>query len=100
MTRRSVDLEREEPTGWIEINPEDAKAMGIKDKEMVRAISRRGEITIGARVLKTIKKGVVFIPFHYIECAANLLTHNALDPVASIPEFKACACKIEKIKEA
>jgi len=100
MTRRSVDLEREEPTGWIEINPEDAKAMGIKDKEMVMAISRRGEIKIGARVIKTIKKGVVFIPFHYIECAANLLTHNALDPVASIPEFKACACKIEKIKEA
>ena len=100
MTRRSKDLEREEPTGWVEINPEDAKVLGIRDKEMVRAITRRGEITIGARVTKTIKKGVVFIPFHYIECAANLLTHNALDPVAKIPEFKACACKIEKIKEA
>jgi formate dehydrogenase (coenzyme F420) alpha subunit len=101
MTRRSPDLEREEPTGWIEVNPEDANALGIKDKEMVKAITRRGEITIGARVIKTIKKGVVFIPFHYIECAANLLTHNALDPVAKIPEFKACACKIEKInKEA
>ena len=100
MTRRSVDLEREEPTGWVEINPEDAKEMGIKDKEMVKAISRRGEITIGARVTKTIKKGVVFIPFHFVECAANLLTHNALDPVAKIPEFKACACKLEKIKEA
>ena len=100
MTRRSPDLEREEPTGWVEINPEDAKALGIKDKEMVKAISRRGEITIGARVTKSIKKGVVFIPFHFIECAANLLTHNALDPSAKIPEFKACACKIEKIKEA
>jgi formate dehydrogenase major subunit len=100
MTRRSADLEREEPTGWVEINPEDAKALGIKDKEMVKAITRRGEITIGARVTKTIKKGVVFIPFHYIECAANLLTHNALDPVAKIPEFKACACKIQKIQEA
>jgi len=100
MTRRSVDLEREEPTGWVEINPEDAKALGITDKEMVRAISRRGEITIGARVTKTIKKGVVFMPFHFVECAANLLTHNALDPVAKIPEFKACSCKLEKIKEA
>ncbi|MEN6444354.1 MAG: formate dehydrogenase subunit alpha [Methanoregula sp.] len=100
MTRRSVDLEREEPTGWVEMNPADAAALGIRDKEMVRAISRRGEITIGARVTDTIKKGVVFIPFHFVECAANLLTHNALDPVAKIPEFKACACKIEKIKEA
>jgi formate dehydrogenase major subunit len=100
MTRRSPSLEREEPTGWVEINPEDAKEMGLTDKEMVKAISRRGEITIGVRIAKTIKKGVVFIPFHFIECAANILTHNALDPVAKIPEFKACACKIEKIKEA
>jgi len=100
MTRRSVDLEREEPTGWVEINPEDAKALNIKDKEMIKAITRRGEITIGARVIETIKKGVVFIPFHFVECAANILTNNALDPTAKIPEFKACACKLEKIKEA
>jgi formate dehydrogenase major subunit len=100
MTRRSPSLEREEPTGWVELNPEDAKELGIRDKEMVKAISRRGEITIGARVIPEIKKGVVFIPFHFIECAANILTHNALDPVAKIPEFKACACKLEKIKEA
>jgi len=99
MTRRSKDLECEEPTGWVEINPGDATALGVKDKEMVRAITRRGEIKIGARVTKTIKKGVIFIPFHYVECAANILTNNALDPVASIPEFKACACKIEKIPE-
>jgi predicted molibdopterin-dependent oxidoreductase YjgC len=99
MTRRSEDLEREEPTGWVEINPEDAKALGIKDKEMVKAITRRGEIKIGARVTSNIKKGVVFIPFHYVECAANMLTNNALDPTASIPEFKACAVRIEKIAE-
>ncbi len=100
MTRRSESLEREEPTGWVEINPEDAQALGIKNKEMVRAVSRRGEIQIGARVTKDIKKGVVFMPFHYAECAANVLTNNALDPVASIPEFKACAVRIEKIAEA
>jgi formate dehydrogenase major subunit len=100
MTRRSENLEREEPTGWVEINTEDAKAMGITDKEMVKAITRRGEITLGARVTTGIKKGVVFIPFHYAECAANTLTNNALDPVASIPEFKACAVRIEKVKEA
>jgi formate dehydrogenase alpha subunit len=100
MTRRSKDLEREEPTGWVEMNPEDAKALDIKDKEMVKAITRRGEIKIGARVTKNIKKGVVFMPFHYKECAANVLTNNALDPVAAIPEFKACAVRIEKIAEA
>jgi formate dehydrogenase major subunit len=99
MTRRSESLEREEPTGWVEINPEDAKALGIKDKEMIKAVTRRGEIKIGARVTSGIKKGEVFIPFHYAECAANMLTNNALDPVASIPEYKACAVRIEKIPE-
>jgi len=100
MTRRSVDLEREEPTGWIEINTDDAKALEVKNGEMVKAISRRGEIKITARVTDSIKKGVMFIPFHFIECAANMLTINALDPIAKIPESKACAVKVEKIVEA
>lgn len=99
MTRRSKSLEREEPTGWIEINTEDAKNLDIKNGELVKAVSRRGEIKITARVTDTIKKGVMFIPFHYAECAANMLTINALDPIAKIPESKACAVKVEKIAE-
>jgi formate dehydrogenase major subunit len=100
MTRRSKDLEAEEPTGWIEINPEDATALGVKDKEMVLAITRRGQIKVPARVTKDIMKGVMFMPFHFKECAANVLTNNALDPIAKIPEFKACAVKVQKIAEA
>jgi formate dehydrogenase alpha subunit len=100
MTRRSKDLENEVPTGWIEINPEDAKALGIKNKEMVRAITRRGEVNVPAKVTPDIMKGVMFMPFHYVECAANVLTNNALDPIAKIPEYKACAVKVEKITEA
>jgi len=99
MTRRSWSLEKEAPTGWIEINTEDAKELGIKDDEVVRASTRRGSIDIPARVTPEIIRGVMFIPFHYKECAANLLTHNALDPVARIPEYKACAVKVEKIAE-
>ena len=100
MTRRSSTLANEVPTGWIEINTEDAEALGIKDKEMVRAITRRGEIEVPAKVTSEIMKGVMFMPFHFAECAANMLTNNALDPIAKIPEFKACAIKIEKIQEA
>lgn len=100
MTRRSPDLEREEATGWIEINDVQAKEMGIEDKEMVRAITRRGEVQVPARVTSKIKRDVVFMPFHFVECAANVLTINALDPIAKIPEFKACAVRIEKIKGA
>jgi len=67
---------------------------------MVKAISRRGEIQVPAKVTKDIKKGEMFMPFHFAECAANILTNNALDPVCKIPEFKACAVKVEKIEEA
>jgi formate dehydrogenase major subunit len=100
MTRRSASLEREEPTGWIEINDDDAKTLGIKNGELIKAITRRGEIKITARVTKDIMPGVMFIPFHYVECAANILTNNALDPIAKIPESKACAIRVEKIEEA
>ncbi len=100
MTRRSATLDAEVPTGWIEINPEDAKALGIKDKEKIRAITRRGSVDVPARVTKDIMKGIMFMPFHFKECAANVLTNNALDPIAKIPEFKACAVKVEKITEA
>ena len=100
MTRRSASLEAEEPTGWIEINPDDAKALNIRDKEMIKATTRRGTINVPARVTKDIMKGVMFMPFHYAECAANYLTNNALDPIAKIPEFKACAVKVEKIEGA
>ncbi len=100
MTRRSISLESEVPTGWIEINSEDAKDLGVVDGEMVIAKTRRGEIRVPARVTKEIMKGVMFMPFHFAECAANILTNNALDPIAKIPEFKACAVTVEKIQEA
>jgi formate dehydrogenase alpha subunit len=100
MTRRSPSLENEAPASWVEINTEDAKRLGIQDKEVVKATTRRGTLNVTAKVTDGIKKNEVFMPFHYVECAANKLTHNALDPVAKIPEFKACAIRIEKIKEA
>ena len=100
MTRRSKTLDAEVPTGWIEINTENAKALGIKDKELIKAITRRGQIEVPAKVTPDIMKGVMFMPFHFKECAANILTNNALDPIAKIPEYKACAVKVEKIQEA
>ncbi len=100
MTRRSDSLDAEVPTGWIEINAEDAQALGVADGEKVRAITRRGEVVVPAKVTRDIKKGSMFMPFHFKECAANVLTNNALDPIAKIPEYKACAVRVEKIEEA
>jgi formate dehydrogenase major subunit/formate dehydrogenase alpha subunit len=98
MTRRVEAFNQALPEPYVEINAENAKEMGINDGVKIRVVSRRGEIVIKALVTEKIPKGVVFIPFHYREAAANILTNNALDPVSKIPEFKVCAVRIEKLK--
>lgn len=95
MSRRSGVLDCLAPTGVVEVNPHDAAGLGIHDGEPVRVTSRRGEITIDARVTDRVSPGAVFIAFHYREAPANRLTIAALDPVAKIPEFKVCAVRIE-----
>jgi len=96
MTRRVPALEQEAPTGFVELNPEDARELSIKQGEHVKVKSRRGEIDIDAFITDRIVKGVVFIPFHYAECAANALTNTSLDPEAKIPELKVCAVQVSK----
>ena len=97
MTRVSPSLNQEVPEGYVEISPVDAKTMAIKDGERVKVSSRRGEIQIKARISGKVNRGVVFIPFHFAETAANVLTNSAYDPVAKIPEYKVCAVKVEKL---
>jgi formate dehydrogenase alpha subunit len=97
MTRISPSLHKETETAYMEINPGDAEGLGIDNGEMVRVSSRRGAIEIKATVTDGIDRGVVFIPFHFVESAANRLTNTALDPIAKIPEFKVCAVRIEKL---
>lgn len=100
MTRRCETLDNEVKTGFIEINSEDAKKLGIINDEIVKASSRRGEIKIPARVTDDIKKGIVNIPMHFSECAANMLTNSdSFDPKSKMVELKACAIKVEKISE-
>ena len=96
MTRRIPSLNSEVSTGFMEINPQDAKRLGVGDKEKVVVRSRRGEIQIGASITDKVAPGIVFIPFHFAESAANVLTSRALDPEAKIPEFKVCAVNISK----
>ena len=83
---------------FVEISLKDAADLGVDDGDMVRVSSRRGEITLKADVTDRIKDGVVFIPFHFSEAAANVLTNPALDPQAKIPEFKVCAVQIERVE--
>ena len=99
MTRRIGLLNHEEPTGYVEINPEDAKQLSLVDGEKVEVRSRRGSIEIATLVTKRVPKGTVFIPFHFAECAANTLTNPVLDPEAKIPELKVCAVRVAKRSE-
>jgi predicted molibdopterin-dependent oxidoreductase YjgC len=85
------------PMAEAHINEEDAKNLGIKDGDMVSLKTRRGTIETKALVDEKIKKGIVFVPFHYADAPANKLTNPVLDPKARIPEFKACAVSISKI---
>jgi formate dehydrogenase alpha subunit len=96
MTRRSEVLETLAPECPVEINPEDAMRLGVGDGDEVRVESRRGEIVAKARVTERSPAGSVFIPFHFSEAAANLLTNPALDPSSKIPELKVCAVRIKK----
>jgi len=96
MTRHSR-LDDLFPEALMEIYPEDAANLGIQDRQPVRVTSRRGSIVLRANITTKTTRGVVFIPFHFYEAAANKLTIDALDPTCKIPEFKVCACKVEKI---
>lgn len=93
MTRHSK-LDDLYPEARVEVNPADATLMGISDSQVVRVSSRRGSVVLRAWVTPKTSAGVIFIPFHFAEAAANLLTIDALDPEALIPEYKACAVNV------
>jgi formate dehydrogenase alpha subunit len=95
MTRRSKGLHAIRPEAYVEVHPDTARALGIEDGAYVRLRSRRGTLRVKAQVTGRTGPRVLFMPFHFAEAAANLLTIAALDPVAKIPELKVCAVSIE-----
>jgi len=96
MTGQVPQLVRAVPKPYIEIHPDDAKAMGIKDKEMVKVTTRRGELTMEARLIDRPLPKTVFIPWHWAESLSNVLTTDAVDPGSKEPEYKICAAKLAK----
>ena len=95
LTRRSK-LDDIYPEALVEIHPGDAKKLGISSGDRVNVSSRRGEIQVKTLVTERSPQGVVFIPFHFTESAANILTHDIRDPQAKIPDYKVCAVAVEK----
>ena len=100
MTRRSKVLDAVEPEANCSLHPRTLRRLGVEPGGMVRLTTRRGTITLMARADRAIAEDMVFLPFAYVEAAANLLTNPALDPYGKIPEFKFAAVKVEKAQGA
>ena len=98
MTRRSYALDAISPVAEVYIHPKDAADRGLAPGQMVQARSRRGHIELRVRISHREQPGNVFIPFHFREAAANLLTIDAIDPYGKIPEFKFCAVQVEALR--
>jgi formate dehydrogenase major subunit len=96
MTRRVEGLQTLHGRELLRLHPEDASRLGIADGQVVRVVSRRGEVSAQAAVTDVCPPGVVSLTFHFAETPTNVLTHAALDPVAKIPETKVCAVRVEK----
>lgn len=94
MTRRVEGLNQLVPNGYVELNPSEAEKYGLRDGDLVKVSSRRGSILTKVLLTERVAPGVVFIPFHFVEAAANILTNDALDPEAKMPELKVCAVQL------
>jgi formate dehydrogenase major subunit len=96
MTRRASVLDAIEPEPVASLNPQDLQALGLEPGDPMYLQSRRGHIQAYTRIDTGLQPGQVFLPFCYREAAANLLTNEALDPDAKIPEFKFCAVRLSQ----
>ena len=95
MTRRTSRLNDEVQHGFVEVNPKDAKKAGVRDRDMVALSTRRGSIEVQAKVTDEVPPGLLFIPFHFADSCANVLTNPALDPSCKCAETKVCAASME-----
>jgi len=94
MTRRASVLDAIEPDPTALVHPLDLEALGARPGDVLTIESRRGAVSLFARVEEGTPRGAVFVPFCYYEAAINRLTNAALDPFAKIPEFKYCAIRV------
>jgi formate dehydrogenase major subunit/formate dehydrogenase alpha subunit len=98
MTRRSAGLSAIYNQALVEVNPEDANRLGLKNQDRLRVTSRRGAIEAEAWITDRVPLGVVYANFHFPDSSANELTIAALDPIAKIPEYKVCAVRVELVQ--
>ncbi|MEO0503505.1 MAG: molybdopterin-dependent oxidoreductase, partial [Pseudomonadota bacterium] len=100
MTRRATVLDAVEPEANCSLHPSTLRKMGVTPGGMVRLSTKRGSIEIMARADRAVSPDMVFLPFAFVEAAANILTNPAIDPYGKIPEFKFSAVRVDAVEEA
>jgi formate dehydrogenase major subunit len=98
MTRRATNLNALEPEPTAQMNMADIARLRLEAGDTVQVTTRRGAIAIKLRADNNVPEGVIYVPFAYVEAAANLLTNPSLDPFGKIPEFKFCAARVEPLR--
>ncbi len=99
-TRRSTGLSEKQPEGFVEIHKRDARRLGVEDGQMVDVVSRRGRVRCRAMISKQVRRGAIWMPFHFPEARTNYLTTDAGDAVTGTGEYKVCAARIEPVPDA
>ena len=99
MSRRSSVLDAVEPEANCSMHPATLRQLGVEPGGMVRLTTKRGTVVVMARADRAVATDMVFLPFAYVEAAANILTNSAVDPYGKIPEFKFSAVRVERVSE-
>ena len=99
MTRRATVLDAVEPEANCSLHPSTLRKLGVEPGGMIRLTTKRGSVVIMARMDRAVAPDMVFLPFAYVEAAANILTNSAIDPYGKIPEFKFSAVRVEAAHE-
>jgi formate dehydrogenase major subunit len=85
--------------GFVQINPEDAQRLGVKDQQLVWVASRRGKVISRANINERINTGAVYMTYQWWIGACNELTQDNLDPISKTPETKYCAVNVTAIED-
>ncbi len=96
-TRRSGGLSTKQPEGFVEVHPRNARRLGLEDGQMVDVVSRRGKVRCRALVSRQVRPGSIWMPLHFPDARANILTNDAGDAVTGTAEYKVCAARIEPV---